>query len=148
VITGIERLDPLIALVVAANIVWTGVRLVRRSMLGLLDTALPTEERDLVQSILQRYEQTRGLRTHALRTRQAGARRFVSVHILVPGTWTVHRGHELLEEVERDIRTALQPVTIFTHLEPLDDPASWADTTLDRDDDMERTLSGDGELRA
>ena len=69
---------------------------------------------------------------HALRTRQAGARRFVSLHVLVPGDWTVHQGHTLLEQIERDIRAVLPNVTVFTHLESLDDPASWQDTTLDR----------------
>ena len=131
-LTGWERLDPLIALVVAANIAWTGLRLVRRSALGLLDTALPSEERDAVHRVLTRYEQEYGIETHALRTRQAGSRAFVSLHVLVPGEWTVHRGHELLEAIERDIRAAVPGVTVFTHLESLDDPQSWADTTLDR----------------
>ncbi|HMX72646.1 MAG TPA: cation transporter dimerization domain-containing protein, partial [Anaerolineales bacterium] len=69
---------------------------------------------------------------HALRTRQSGARRFVSVHILVPGKWTVQRGHRLLESIESDIRKALPNITVFTHLESLNDPASWDDTNLDR----------------
>ena len=69
---------------------------------------------------------------HALRTRQAGARRFVSLHVLVSGEWTVQQGHMLLEQIERDIRAVLPNVTVFTHLESLDDPASWQDTTLDR----------------
>ena len=131
VLTGWERLDPIIALVVAANIVWTGVHLVRRSALGLLDTALPENERAAVRQLLERYQQE-GVQFHALRTRQAGARRFVSVHILVPGEWTVQRGHQFLELVERDIRQALPNVTVFTHLEPLEDPTAWEDTNLDR----------------
>ena len=98
-LTGWERLDPLIALVVAANIAWTGLRLVRRSALGLLDTALPSEERDAVHRVLARYDQEYDIQTHALRTRQAGSRAFVSLHVLVPGEWMVQRGHELLEFV-------------------------------------------------
>lgn len=133
-VTGVERMDPVIALIVAVNIVWTGVGLVRRSMLGLLDTALPTEQRDRVQEILERSARKYGIQTHALRTRQAGARSFVSVHVLVPGTWTVHQGHALLEVIEHDLRTAIPGATVFTHLESLDDPASWADTALDRED--------------
>jgi divalent metal cation (Fe/Co/Zn/Cd) transporter len=86
VVTGWERLDPIIALLVAANIVRIGVQIVRRSALGLLDTVLPQAERTEVQQILERYVQE-GIGYHALRTRQAGARRFVSVHILVPGEW-------------------------------------------------------------
>jgi cation diffusion facilitator family transporter len=131
-VTGWTRLDPLIALAVAANIVWTGVGLVRRSLLGLLDTALPETERQVVEAVLERYQREVGIQAHALRTREAGSRRFVSVHILVPGSWTVHQGHQLLEAIEADIRDALPNATVFTHLESLDDPASFADTTLDR----------------
>jgi len=131
-LTGWLWLDPLIALAVAANIVWTGAGLVRRSALGLLDTALPPAERAAIEAILSRYAQERGIQWHALRTRQAGRRRFVSVHILVPGNWTVHEGHALLEAIEADIRAALPTTTVFTHLESLDDPASWLDTALDR----------------
>jgi cation diffusion facilitator family transporter len=130
-LTGWDRLDPVIALLVAANIIWTGVQLVRRSALGLLDTALPQDEREAVQQILARYTQPE-LQFHALRTRQAGARRFVSFHVLVPGSWTVRQGHTLLEQIERDIRAALPNTTVFTHLEALEDPTSWQDTTLDR----------------
>jgi cation diffusion facilitator family transporter len=131
-LTGWEWLDPLVALAVAVNIVWTGMGLLRRSALGLLDRALPPEERAAIQTVLSRYEREQGIQWHALRTRQAGRRRFVSVHILVPGSWTVHRGHQLLESIEADLRTHLPRATLFTHLESLDDPASWADTALDR----------------
>lgn len=132
-LTGWQRLDPLVALLVAANIVWSGVTLVRRSVQGLLDTALPPAERDAVQRILVQYQST-GIQFHALRTRQAGPRRFVSVHILVPGAWTVQDGHALLERLERAIRAAIPHVTVFTHLEPLEDPLSWEDQTLERDE--------------
>lgn len=131
-LTGWQRLDPLIALLVAANIVWSGVQLMRRSTLGLLDTALPVAEREAVHRVLARYA-AEGVEYHALRTREAGARRFVSVHILVPGTWTVRQGHQLLERVEADIRQAVSNVTVFTHLEPLEDPESWQDMELDRE---------------
>lgn len=131
-LTGWERLDPLIALLVAANIIWSGVSLVRRSALGLMDTALPSEEQDAIQQILERYRQ-QGIQFHALRTRSTAARRFVSLHVLVPGTWTVQQGHNLLERIEADLRSQLPNVTVFTHLEPLEDSVSWQDTTLDRD---------------
>lgn len=132
-VTGWQRLDPLIALVVAANIIWTGVTLLRRSFLGLLDTALPAEDLATINTILQRFQERDDIRTHALRSREAGSRRFVSFHILVPGWWSVHEGHRLLEEIEAEIAEALPGITVFTHLEALDDPASYADTTLDRD---------------
>lgn len=130
-ITGWQRLDPLVALLVAANIIWTGFRIVRESVLGLMDTALPAAELDAVHKILDPYLQG-GVQYHALRTRQSGARRFVSLHVLVPGAWTVHDGHQLLERIEADIRRTLANVTVFTHLESLDDPASWEDISLDR----------------
>jgi len=131
VVTGWEWLDPVVALAVAANIIWSGTSLVRRSVLGLMDTALPREQQEAVREIQQRYVQE-GITFHALRSRQSGARSFVSMHVLVPGAWTVQRGHELLERIEADIRAAIPSVTVFTHLESLDDPASWQDAQLDR----------------
>jgi cation diffusion facilitator family transporter len=133
VLTGWTRLDPIIALVVAGNIVWTGLQLVRRSVLGLLDATLPSAEQEAIRQVLRHYEQG-GVHYHALRTRHAGARSFISFHVLVPGDWTVQRGHDLLEEVERDIRAAIPGATVFTHLEPVGDPAAWQDLTLDRID--------------
>lgn len=130
-LTGWERLDPIIALLVAGNIVWSGGRIVWNSVSGLMDTAIPAEEQQRVRNILDLHLQA-GVQYHALRTRQSGAQRFVSLHILVPGTWTVQRGHRLLESIEADLRRELPNVTVFTHLEPLTDPASWDDATLDR----------------
>lgn len=124
-------LDPVVALLVAANIVWTGVRIVRRSIAGLMDISLSPEDIATVRKVLKTYEQT-GIQFHALRTRQAGARKFVSTHVLVPGDWTVQRGHELLDKIEADVGRALPDTVVFTHLESLDDPASWDDETFDR----------------
>jgi divalent metal cation (Fe/Co/Zn/Cd) transporter len=130
-LTGWARLDPIVALVVAANIIWTGVEIIRRSIGGLMDAALPAEDRAAVQEVLKSHEQA-GVKFHALWTRQAGARKFISLHVLVPGDWSVQRGHQLLERIENDIRHAVLESTIFTHLESLDDPTSWEDETLDR----------------
>ena len=142
--TGWLRLDPIVALLVAANIVWTGTRIVRRSILGLMDTALPVGELAAVKAALDSHLSD-GVEYHALRTRQSGARRFVSFHVLVPGAWTVHRGHALLEDVEARIRAAVPNVTVFTHLESLDDPASWEDQLLDRNEpDAEPRGAGGG----
>jgi len=131
VLTGWNRLDPVVALIVAANVVWTGTRIVQRSISGLMDTMLSGEDLAAVRKVLGGYGAD-GVQFHALRTRQAGARKFVSVHVLVPGSWTVQRGHELLERIEGDIRRILPNSTAFTHLESLDDPASWDDQTLER----------------
>ena len=129
--TGWQRLDPIVALAVAANIVWTGTRIVRASVLGLMDTVLPPAEREAVKAVLDRHREG-GVQYHALRTRQSGPRRFVSVHVLVPGTWTVHDGHQLLEVIEGEIRASVPNASVMTHLESLDDPSSWDDEGLDR----------------
>jgi cation diffusion facilitator family transporter len=132
VVTGWERLDPLIGLGVAFIIILTGVRIVRKSVLGLMDTSLPESEQNALRAVLFRYAADEGVQFHALRTRQSGARRFVSVHVLVPGTWTVHAGHELLEHIEADVRDTLPNVSVLTHLESIDDPASYEDLLLER----------------
>ena len=132
-VTGWLHLDPIVALLVAANILWTGSRIVRKSILGLMDTALPSQELAAVKAALDSHLND-GVQYHALRTRQSGARRFVSFHVLVPGAWTVRRGHDLLEDIEVRIRATVPNVTVSTHLEPLDDPSSWEDEHLDRAD--------------
>jgi cation diffusion facilitator family transporter len=130
-LTGWGILDPLVALAVAIHILATGLSLVRGSALGLLDTGLPESVRAAIIAVLDRYNAD-GARYHALRTRQAGRRRFVSFHVLVPGDWSVQRGHDLLERIEQDVRSAVPDSTVFTHLEPIEDPASFDDAALDR----------------
>ena len=130
-LTGWHRLDPVVALLVAVNVMRLGVSLMRRSMLGLLDTGLPGDIRGKIMAILE-ARSAEGVRYHALRTRQAGARRFISFHILVPGQWSVQRGHDLLEEIEEQVRAAVPNSSVDTHLEPIEDPVSWADLPLER----------------
>jgi hypothetical protein len=132
-VTGWLRLDPVVALVVAANIVWSGFHIVRDSVKGLMDSALPADQQAAIHAALKPHQRD-GIEFHALRTRQSGARRFISIHVLVPGEWSVQRGHELVEKIEAQIRTTLSNVTVFTHLEPLEDPVSWEDIPLDRPD--------------
>jgi len=128
-LTGWLILDPLIALLVAANIVWTGVKLIKESGSALLDASIPLEERQMINEVLSCYDRHQ-IQFHALRTRIAGSRRFVSFHILVPGAWTVQQGHDLCEEVESSICKVLPNINVFTHLEPLEDPKSWTDQDL------------------
>jgi len=130
-LTGWERLDPLIALAVAANIVWSGYRLMQRSIHGLLDRALPPDKMQALRDALERHR-AQGIDFHALRTRQAGARSFVTLHVLVPAGWTVAQGHDLAHEVEKDIRAALPDAVVMTHVEPLGYPESYQDVDLDR----------------
>ena len=129
--TGWHRLDAIVAIAVALNVLRSGLRLLDRSMHGLLDTSLPEETLTEIKEILDAHSSA-GVRYHALRTRQAGARRFISFHILVPGSWTVQRGHDLLERIERRIREAVPNSVVDTHLEPIEDPVSWQDTRLER----------------
>jgi cation diffusion facilitator family transporter len=131
-ITGWTILDPILAIAVALNILWTGFQLMRRSVQGLMDAALPEQEQGLIEEVMIKYQE-RNVRFHALRTRQAAARRFISVHMLVPGDWTVHDAHHIAEDFEADIRAALGGVvTVFTHLEPAEDEISMEDMFLDR----------------
>ena len=135
-VTGWLVLDPLIGLLVTANILWTGVRLLRDTAQGLLDRALPPEDRKVISRVLSCYEE-KGIKFHALRTRASGPRRFISMHVLVPGEWTVQQGHDLSEQIEKDLAEALPQSTFFIHIEPSEDPASFADQTLDRRIDEE-----------
>jgi cation diffusion facilitator family transporter len=128
-LTGWNVLDPLVALLVAANIVWAGVKLLRETGAGLLDTAIPPAEHQEILGIMREY-QSRGIQFHALRTRVAGKYRFVSFHVLVPGKWTVQKGHDLCESIEQAISLALPGTDVTTHLEPAEDPISWDDVKL------------------
>jgi cation diffusion facilitator family transporter len=128
-LTGWAFLDPLIALLVAINIVWTGLRLMRETADGLLDSALPETDLAVIGEILASYKKE-GIQFHALRTRAAASHRFVSFHILVPGAWSIQKGHDLCEEIELAITAALPMTDVDTHLEPVEDPASWTDAEL------------------
>jgi cation diffusion facilitator family transporter len=130
-ITGWERLDPIVALAVAANILLTGARLLRSSAGGLMDEALEDAAQDDIAQVLAGFR-ARGAQFHAIRTRRAGRRAFISLHMLVPGDWTIRRGHDLAEEVEAALRDRLPRTTVFTHVEPVEDPRSFEDTELDR----------------
>jgi cation diffusion facilitator family transporter len=131
VVTGWLRLDPIVALIVSGNIVWTGITLMRRSVEGLMDIVLPEHDHEAIEKVMADYRK-KGVDFHALRTRQAAARRFVTVHMLVPGDWTVHDAHHVAEDFEQDIREALGDAVVATHLEPIEDEISMDDIHLDR----------------
>ena len=126
--TGWLRLDPLIAIAVAVHILWTGASLMRRSFHGLMDQAIPSADRAQIAAILDALK-ARGCDYHELRTRSAGARSFVDVHVLVPGTMSVQEGHNLVEGLEKEVQLRLPHVEMLTHLEPIEDPRSWTDET-------------------
>jgi cation diffusion facilitator family transporter len=130
--TGWQRLDPLLALGVALHIVWTGIGLMRRSVAGLLDAAIGHDDQAEVDKIIKEYTRRYAIKFHAVRTRQAGARRFISFHLLVPDEWSVLRAHQLSEEIEERIRSLVPNAGVFVHIEPISDPASYDDEDLDR----------------
>jgi cation diffusion facilitator family transporter len=123
-LTGWLVLDPIVALLVAANIVWTGVNLLRETGLGLLDTAIPKVDQQTIAQIMAEY-QDQGIQYHALRSRVSGAQSFITFHVLVPGLWTVQRGHDICQSIEQAIEQALPGSDVITHLEPIEDPKSW-----------------------
>lgn len=131
-VTGWLVLDPLVAIAVGVHIVFSGVGLMRRSVLGLLDVAIAGDEQGEIGKIFAEYSKRYGVSFHALRTRQAGARRFVSFHLLVPDEWTVSHAHKLSEEIESRIRSLVPNASIESHIEPISDPSSYDDQTLDR----------------
>jgi cation diffusion facilitator family transporter len=130
--TGWLLLDPLIAVAVGVHIIWAGVRLMRRSVLGLLDVAIPGDDLNEIDKLFAEYSNRYGVSFHALRTRQAGARRFVTFHLLVPDEWSVKRAHQLSEEIESRVRSMVPSASLLTHIEPISDPSSYDDQALDR----------------
>jgi cation diffusion facilitator family transporter len=132
-LSGWLVLDGIVAIGVAINIIWTGYQLIRRSASGLLDTAIPESETDKINQVLERYKQ-QNIKFHSLMTRQAGQRKFISLQLLMPGTWNIHQGHQLAEKIEKDIRMLFPGThtTVFTHLEPVEDAASMLDISIDR----------------
>lgn len=129
--TGWYILDPIIALLVAVNILWTGFKVVRQSTTGLMDAAVSPEDLARITGVLDGYRESHKIDYHALRTRQSGARAFATVHILVPDDWTVQRGHELIEQIVGDIHAAVPGSNVLTHMEPLEDSLSMEDIELE-----------------
>jgi cation diffusion facilitator family transporter len=130
-LSGWEWLDSIVAIGVALNITRTAYQLMRRSVAGLMDAALPATEQKIIESVLDRYR-GKGIQFHALLTRRGASRRFVSVHVLVPGAMTVHDAHHIAEDIEADIRQALEDAVVLTHIEPVDDEISLDDIPIDR----------------
>jgi len=128
-ITGIPRLDPVVALLAGVNILWTGFNLVRNSVHGLMDIAIPAKDFDTLKDVLAGYTSD-DVSFHALRTRVAGNRYFASFHVLVPGDWTVKRGHDLTEDIIDAIVARLPSLRVDAHLEPREDPRSYEDIEI------------------
>lgn len=131
-LTGFLILDPVIAVLVALNIIWTGFTLIKRSANGLMDASITEEELKKVKQYLDGLK-TDTIEYHSLMTRQAGQRKFISLHLLVPGEWSVQQGHDFAEKIEESIEDMFsEPVTVSSHIEPIEDPASMRDIGIDR----------------
>lgn len=130
-LTGWLWLDAVVAIGVAFNITWTAYQLIRRSVEGLMDASLSEAELKQIETVLDQYRQ-KGIQFHALLTRQGASRRFISVHVLVPGEMSVHDAHHVAEDIEADIRQAVADAFVITHLEPVDDEISQHDISIDR----------------
>jgi cation diffusion facilitator family transporter len=127
--TNVKALDPLCALAMAGNILWTGFSLVRRSFDGLMDHALPIAEQTVVRSAIERMLEP-GVTYHALRTRQAGSRRFIDFHLLLPGATSVKDAHDIVKRIEAEIAASLPGSEITIHVEPIEDPEAWSDSAV------------------
>ena len=110
-------LDPLMAIAVGIHIIVTGVSLLRRSADGLMDAALPAAEVTRAETLI-RAEMPEGSSFHALRTRKAGARRFLEFHVLVPGTMSVLDSHALCDRIEAALTAHLAKAQVTIHVEP------------------------------
>lgn len=140
-LTGWQRLDPVVAAVVGVNILVTGGRLVAGSVRALLDQSVGPAEIAAVIAALDPFRCDE-VTIHGLQTRQSGRHRFVTLHVLVPGEWTVRRGHDLLERVEAAVREALPDSSVLTHLEPRDDPRAYHDYDYDAHTDRADNRQG------
>jgi cation diffusion facilitator family transporter len=117
-------LDPIIAVIMAVNIVFTGIGLLKRSVGGLMDDALPENELKLIANAIQSYAGTESS-FHGLRTRKSGPKRFIDFHLVVPGSMTVHDSHELCELIEELIHSKLPRAEVTIHVEPLECDTSY-----------------------
>ncbi|MFN3340212.1 MAG: cation diffusion facilitator family transporter [Dietzia sp.] len=129
-ITGWEVLDPIVAIAVGLNILFIGYKLVHESGMGLMDSTLPEKDNRAIEAVLDRHRQPGRVDFHELRTRESGRWRFVEFHALVPGDWSVERGHDLVEQVEQEIHAELPHSHITTHLEPIEDERAYNDVRL------------------
>jgi cation diffusion facilitator family transporter len=128
-LTSIQIFDPLVALLVAAKIIWTGLKLLRASFDGLMDHALPLAEQAAVRAAIESQLEL-GMDYHALRTRLAGSRRFADFHMLVPGALSVRDAHEVANRIEDAVRQALPGIEVAIHIEPIEERAAWEDSAL------------------
>ncbi len=130
--TGWLIIDPVIAILVALNILYTGYKLIGRSANGLMDATIPEEDLRKIRVYLDSLQEKQ-IEYHSLMTRTAGQRKFISLHLLVPGEWTVKQGHDCADDVEETIIGLFdEPVTVSTHIEPVGDPSSMKDIGIVR----------------
>jgi divalent metal cation (Fe/Co/Zn/Cd) transporter len=113
-----------LAIAMGLHITWIGLGLIRRSFDGLMDHAIPEEERERIREVI-RANLPEGATFHLLRTRLSGARRFIEFHLLVGGDLSVREGHRLAERLEAALLAAMPEVAVTIHVEPVDEQESW-----------------------
>ena len=129
-LTGWYWMDPVIAILVGVNILVTGYRLIAESSAGLMDASLSPEDNASIQAILDTHTEKGRIEFHAVRTRESGSLQFMEMHMLVPGEWTVQRGHDAMEDLVEKIVAQFPHMRVTGHLEPVSDPRSYEDMTL------------------
>ncbi len=122
-LTKWQPLDSIVAILVALNIVYTGFTIIRQSIRGLMDVSIPAEDLSKIEEVLSKYRKPE-VQFHNLISRQSGATKFITVHVLVPGAWTVAQGHKLVSSIEDEIKSVIESARVITHLESMDDPSS------------------------
>lgn len=129
-LTGWNWMDPVIAILVGVHILVTGYRLIAESSAGLMDASLSPEDNARIQAILDAHTEKGRIEFHAVRTRESGARQFMEMHMLVPGDWSVQRGHDVMEDLVDEIVAQFPAMRVTGHLEPIADPRSYEDMAL------------------
>lgn len=119
-ITGEDWIDPVVALIVAGSIVFTGVGLLARSSQVLVDQALPPEEVDAIRTAIEAFAPRGVVGYHELRTRRAGARRYVDLHVQFCAGTSLEDAHRTAHELQDLIETRLEYSDVLIHLEPED----------------------------
>jgi cation diffusion facilitator family transporter len=118
--TGWLRLDPIVAILVAVNIIWTGFTLIKRSVLGLMDTVVAPEIQYIAEEVLKKFAEREGITYENFRSRQSGMKKFFYVDIQFPNGWTIYRVHQIADRIEIEIQEKIPNSTVFSHLEPFE----------------------------
>ncbi len=125
-LTKWPRLDAIVAMAVGINILFTGAKLMHESGMGLMDVSLPKAENNRIREILEGFTADHVM-FHGVRTRESGNRRYMDMHLLVPGAWSVQQAHDLVEDITEALQVEFEDLHVMIHAEPIEDPRSYDD---------------------